>query len=82
VWCVEDRLTTRTTRTARSAITTRTIKHLDAACAWEIVTKLVKGDCHDAISGVKGLFHSVSVMNIDINVQHSGVVSKELSKRN
>lgn len=41
----------------------------------EIFSILVKTDCHHAISRIESFFNAISVVNIDINVQHSCVVS-------
>ena len=41
----------------------------------------MKRDCHNAISQVEGLLHAISVMNIDVNVQHSRVVLQQLKDR-
>lgn len=38
----------------------------------------VERDSHDTISGVKGLFHAVTMMNININVENSLLESEEL----
>jgi hypothetical protein len=35
---------------------------------------LVKGDRHDSISGVKGLLHAVSVVNVNVDVHNPLVV--------
>ena len=37
-------------------------------CPREIFTILVKTNCHHSVRGVKRLLHSVTVVNVDINV--------------
>ena len=32
---------------------------------------LVKGNCHDPVGGVKGLFDTVAVVDVDIDVNHA-----------
>lgn len=39
---------------------------------------LVEGDCHDSIRGVEGLFYTVTVMHVNVNVQDALVVLKQL----
>ncbi|KAH3672372.1 hypothetical protein WICPIJ_010057 [Wickerhamomyces pijperi] len=42
---------------------------------WEELTVFVERAGHDSVCGVEGLFNTVTVMHVDINVQHSWVVS-------
>jgi len=37
----------------------------------------VKADRHNSIGSVKGLFDTISVMTIDVNVEYAGVRPKE-----
>ena len=39
-------------------------------CPWEEVTILVEGHSHDAVCGIKGLLHTVTMMYINVDVQH------------
>ena len=41
----------------------------------------MKADCHDPVGGVKGFFHSVSVMHVDVDVEDSVVVLEQLQDR-
>ena len=50
------------------------VTNLQISCSREVFPILVKGDRHDAISGVECFFHSVAMVNINVNVQHSLVV--------
>lgn len=36
--------------------------------AWEVLSVFVEGDSHDSVSGIEGLFDTVTVMNVDVNV--------------
>ena len=40
----------------------------------EVVAILVEGDSHDPVSQVERLLHAVTMMNVDINVQHTRVI--------
>lgn len=40
----------------------------------EVVPILVEGHGHDSVRQVKGLLDAVSVVNVDVDVQNSGVV--------
>lgn len=45
--------------------------------SWEkVVAVFVEGHGHDAVSQVKGLLYTVTMMNVDVNVENSGVVSE------
>lgn len=37
----------------------------------------MEGHSHDAVGQVKGLLYAVTVVNVDVNVENSGVVSKK-----
>ena len=39
-------------------------------CSWEEVTILVERHSHDTVCGVEGFLHAVTVMYINVNVQH------------
>jgi hypothetical protein len=43
----------------------------------KVLAILVKAHRHDPVSGVKRLFNSITVMNIDVNVQYTGVIAVE-----
>ena len=50
---------------------------INVASSWKVIFEFMKGACHDSIGKVKGLFHSIAMMNIDIDVQHSLVHFKK-----
>lgn len=43
------------------------------SCPGKVIAKLVEGARHHSIGGVEGFFDSVSVMYVDVNVEHSGM---------
>ena len=43
------------------------------ARSWEIFSVFVKADCHNAIGSVKGLFNTISMMTIDVDVEYTGI---------
>lgn len=43
----------------------------------EITIVLVKGDGHNSIGGIKGLLDTVSVMDVNVHIEHSRVMSKK-----
>mmetsp|Transcript_21127 Transcript_21127/g.35286 ORF Transcript_21127/g.35286 Transcript_21127/m.35286 type:complete len:256 (-) Transcript_21127:392-1159(-) len=43
---------------------------LDVTCSRKVLAKLVEGDTHHTIGGVEGLLDSITVVNVDVNVQH------------
>lgn len=45
--------------------------------AREVLSVLVERNCHDAVCGVEGLLHTIAMMDVNINVQNSLVVSVE-----
>lgn len=40
----------------------------EIACTGEVLSVLVKGDCHNSVSGVEGFFNTVTMVNVDINI--------------
>ena len=42
------------------------------------VSKFVEATCHHAVRGVKGLFDAVSMMAIDVDIQHAGIYAQKL----
>jgi hypothetical protein len=47
---------------------------MEGTCAWEeFLSVLMEGDGHAAVGEVEGLFHSISVVNVDVQIQHSRV---------
>ena len=41
------------------------------ACPWEIILEFVERASHDPVSKVEGFFNTISMMNININVENS-----------
>ena len=35
----------------------------------KVLSKLMKGDCHDTIRGIKSLLHTIAVMDVNVNVE-------------
>ena len=48
--------------------------YLEVPSPREVLAVLVEGDCHDTICGVECLLHSVAMVNVYVNVQHSLVI--------
>lgn len=51
--------------------TTKQQTYPKVACAGEVVAVFVKGQCHNAVRRVERLLHAISVMDVNVNVQHS-----------
>mmetsp|Transcript_1791 Transcript_1791/g.2943 ORF Transcript_1791/g.2943 Transcript_1791/m.2943 type:complete len:340 (-) Transcript_1791:445-1464(-) len=51
---------------------------LHIARAGKIFTELVERAGHDSVGGVEGLLHAVSVMDVDVDVQHALVLLQQL----
>lgn len=50
---------------------------LVSTCSREkVVPIFVEGHSHDAVSQVKGLLYTVTMVNVDIDVENPGVVSE------
>jgi hypothetical protein len=47
------------------------------ACSWEILAVLVERDRHDTVCCVKGFLHSITMVDIDIDIQDSLLESEE-----
>lgn len=45
--------------------------YLDISCPGEEVSILVERHCHNAIGGKEGLLYTISVMDINVHVQHT-----------
>ena len=48
------------------------------AGTWEVLAVLVERACHDTIRSVESLLNTVAMMDIDIDVQDSGLEAKQL----
>jgi len=44
----------------------------------EVLSILVEGHSHDSVRGIKGLFDTVTVVNINVDVQHTLIESEKL----
>ena len=42
----------------------------DVSCSWKIVLELMEGAGHHSISKVESFLHSISVMDVNVNVQY------------
>lgn len=56
----------------------RSIAYLQFTSTREKLSILVKTTCHDTIGGVKGFLDTVTVMDVDINIQDSWIISEQL----
>lgn len=45
------------------------------ACAGEILSVLVEWNCHHAVRGVKSLLHAIAVVDVNVYVKDSLVIS-------
>ena len=56
---------------------------VEGAGAGEVVVLVVfvEGERHDAVGGPEGLFDTVAVVDVDVNVEDAGVVEQELQDR-
>lgn len=50
------------------------ISYPQVTSSWEVLSVLVKWDCHDSVSGVEGFLYTVTMVNVNVHVQHSLVV--------
>ena len=49
------------------------ITHLQGSCARKVFTIFVEGDGHHTVRAVKGFFDTITVVDININVQNTSV---------
>jgi hypothetical protein len=52
---------------------TRNSTHPHISRAREKLSESVEARCHDPVGSVKGLFDAVSVVHVDVDVEHSRV---------
>lgn len=45
------------------------------ARAWKVLSILVKGNCHNTVCGVESLLYTIPMMDVNVYVQNSLVVS-------
>lgn len=43
----------------------------DVTGAREVLAEFVERSSHDAVGGVESLFHTVAVVDVDVNVEHA-----------
>lgn len=56
---------------------------IHVTCAGEeVVSVFVEGHCHDAVSEVEGFLHPVAMVDVNVDVQHPGVVLEQLQDAN
>ena len=48
------------------------------AGAREVLSVLVERDCHDAVGAVEGFFDTITVVHINVDVEHARVETEEL----
>ena len=53
------------------------LSHLEIPCPGKVLPVLVERDGHDPISGVECLLHSVTMVNINVNVENSLMIPGE-----
>ena len=56
-------------------------KNRNISSTREEITEFVERNGHDPIGGVKGLLDTITMMNVDINVQYTCVLSKCYEQR-
>ena len=49
----------------------------DVSSAWEEVTISVKRDSHHSVGTVESLFHSISMVDINVDVKHSVMILQQ-----
>lgn len=47
---------------------------LDITRARKIIAKFVEGASHDTVSSVKSLFNAISVVHVNLTIQHARVI--------
>lgn len=51
------------------------------ARTWEIIAKFMKTACQNTVGGIKGLFDSITMMAINVNIKHPGKYTKQFQNR-
>lgn len=49
--------------------------HTKFACSGKELPIFVETACHDSVSGIERFLDAIPVMNVDVNVQHTVVIS-------
>jgi chorismate synthase len=49
----------------------KTINHPEVSSSRKVFSVLVEGDSHDPVGGVEGFLHSVSVVDVNVDVENS-----------
>lgn len=55
----------------RIVLPTSVTNVLYVTCAGKVISKFMERDGHDSVSSVKRFLHSISVVNVDINIQNT-----------
>lgn len=50
--------------------------HPQVPCSREVLSILVKGHCHHSVSGVEGFLHTISMVNINVDIQDPLVIPR------
>jgi len=50
--------------------------HPQVPCSGEVFSVLMKGHGHDTVCGIEGFLHAISMVNINVNIQHSLVIPR------
>ena len=59
---------------------TKQLTHPQITSPRKVFTVLVERHCHDSVSGIEGLLDTITVMNINVNVENTLVVPESQSK--
>jgi hypothetical protein len=56
------------------------LSYPEISSAGEVLSVLVERDGHDTVSGIECFLHTITVMNVNVDVQNTLVVSKTQQK--
>lgn len=48
--------------------------HTDIPSPWEEFAVFVEADCHDSVCCVEGFLYTISMVDVDVDVQHPRVI--------
>ena len=57
------------------------LTHPEVPCTREVFTILVEWYGHNSVCGIERFFHTITVMDVNINVQDTLVISDQKKKR-
>lgn len=49
--------------------------YLEVSSPWEVLPILVEGDCHHPVGRVERFLYSIAMVNVNVNIQHTLMVS-------